>query len=45
MVRVLDKREESALLQILAREMDLSKFGIYLALRTGMRIGVATLLY
>ena len=39
MVRVLDKREESALLQILAREMDLSKFGIYLALRTGMRIG------
>lgn len=38
-VRVLDKREESALLQILAREMDLNKFGVYLALRTGMRIG------
>ena len=38
-VRVLDKKEESALLRILGEEMALDKFGIYLALRTGMRIG------
>lgn len=38
-VRVLEEKEEKALLQILAENMDLSKFGIYLALRTGMRIG------
>lgn len=37
--RVLNKKEESALLRILGDEMDLSKFGIYLAFRTGMRIG------
>ncbi|HBA51102.1 MAG TPA: site-specific integrase [Lachnospiraceae bacterium] len=37
--RVLNKKEESALLRILGEEMDLDKFGIYLALRTGMRIG------
>lgn len=37
--RVLDEKEESALVQILAREMDACKFGVYLALRTGMRIG------
>ncbi len=38
-VRVLEKEEESALLECLAREMDLCKFGVYIALRTGMRIG------
>ena len=37
--RVLNRKEESALLRNLGEEMDLSKFGIYLALRTGMRIG------
>ncbi len=37
--RVLDEKEESALVQLLAREMDACKFGVYLALRTGMRIG------
>ena len=37
--RILDEREEAALVQNLAREMDLCEFGIYLALRTGMRIG------
>lgn len=37
--RVLDEKEESALVQFLAREMDACKFGVYLALRTGMRIG------
>ena len=37
--RVLDEKEESALVQLLAREMDAYKFGVYLALRTGMRIG------
>ncbi len=37
--RVLDEKEESALVQLLARETDACKFGVYLALRTGMRIG------
>lgn len=37
--RVLDKREESALVLLLAQEMDSCNFGVYLALRTGMRIG------
>lgn len=37
--RVLDQKEESALALVLAQEMDPCKFGIYLALRTGMRIG------
>ncbi len=37
--RVLDEKEESALVQLLAQEMDACKFGVYLALRTGMRIG------
>nr|WP_300789823.1 site-specific integrase [uncultured Acetatifactor sp.] len=37
--RVLDEKEESALVQLLAQEMDVCKFGVYLALRTGMRIG------
>ena len=38
-VRVLDEGEESALLECLAEEMDLCKFGVYIALRTGMRLG------
>lgn len=38
-VRVLDEKEEEALTEILAQDMDFCKFGIYLALRTGMRIG------
>lgn len=37
--RVLDEREESALMSYLAEDMDLCKFGVYMALRTGMRIG------
>ena len=38
-VRVLDRTEEAVLLKCLAHEMDLYKFGVYLALRTGMRLG------
>lgn len=38
-VRVLDQTEENSLLKCLAHEMDLYKFGVYLALRTGMRLG------
>lgn len=37
--RVLSKREEEDLIHFLADEMDLCKFGVYLALRTGLRIG------
>lgn len=37
--RILDEKEEAALVRVLAQEMDSCKFGIYLALRTGMRIG------
>lgn len=37
--RVLSKREEEELIHFLADEMDLCKFGVYLALRTGLRIG------
>ena len=37
--RVLDKKEEAMLAMLLAQEMDSYKFGVYLALRTGMRIG------
>nr|WP_304710864.1 site-specific integrase [uncultured Acetatifactor sp.] len=37
--RVLDKKEEAMLAMLLAQEMDSCKFGVYLALRTGMRIG------
>ncbi len=37
--RVLDEKEESALVRLLAQETDACKFGVYLALRTGMRIG------
>lgn len=39
--RVLDKPEEELLIRYLAREMDLYKFGVYIALRTGLRIGEA----
>lgn len=38
-IRVLDEGEEQRLLLFLAEEMDLCKFGVYLALRTGLRIG------
>ena len=38
-VRVLNENEEEILMKCLAREMNLDKFGIYLSLRTGMRIG------
>ena len=38
-VRVLDRNEEKLLTLYLAREMDLCKFGVYIALRTGLRIG------
>lgn len=37
--RILDEKEEATLVQYLAQDMDSCKFGIYLALRTGMRIG------
>lgn len=38
-VRVLGKEEEMKLVRFLFHEMESCKFGIYLALRTGMRIG------
>lgn len=38
-IRVLDKAEEETLVLFLAEEMDLCKFGVYMALRTGLRIG------
>lgn len=38
-VRVLNGQEEKGLLLYLAKKMDLTKFGIYIALRTGLRIG------
>lgn len=38
-IRILDEGEEQRLMMFLAREMDLCKFGVYLALRTGIRIG------
>ena len=37
--RVLSEREEEKLILHLSQEMDLYKFGVYLALRTGLRIG------
>lgn len=37
--RVLDEHEETVLMDYLAEDMDLCKFGVYIALRTGMRIG------
>lgn len=38
-VRVLDEREEERFIKFLAKEMDIFKLGVYMALRTGMRIG------
>lgn len=38
-VRILDEREEEDFVKFLAEEMDIFKFGVYMALRTGMRIG------
>lgn len=38
-IRILDKQEELTLVLHLAKEMDTGKFAVYLALRTGMRIG------
>lgn len=38
-IRVLDEKEEKELMNLLAREMNPEKLGIYLSLRTGMRIG------
>lgn len=38
-VRILSRKEEVRLTQFLLHEMDTCKFGVYLALRTGMRIG------
>lgn len=38
-IRVLNEGEEKTLMRLLAREMDLCKFGVYMALRTGLRIG------
>lgn len=37
--RVLSEREEEELVLYLSKEMDLYKFGVYMALRTGLRIG------
>lgn len=38
-IRVLTEQEESELILYLAEEMNMGKFAVYLALRTGMRIG------
>lgn len=38
-IRILNEQEEKSLLVHLANQMDLYKFGIYAALRTGLRIG------
>lgn len=38
-IRVLDEKEEKVLMNLLAQEMNSEKLGIYLSLRTGMRIG------
>lgn len=38
-IRVLTEQEESTLVLYLAKEMNAGKFAVYLALRTGMRIG------
>lgn len=38
-IRILTEQEESELILYLAKEMNLGKFAVYLALRTGMRIG------
>lgn len=38
-VRILDEKEEKILVLFLAKEMDRCKLGVYMALRTGLRIG------
>ncbi|MCI8506281.1 MAG: site-specific integrase [Lachnospiraceae bacterium] len=38
-IRVLDREEEERLMRFLLREMDIYQLGVYLAARTGMRIG------
>lgn len=38
-IRVLDEQEEKRLIEFLLQEMDLCKLGVYMAIRTGMRIG------
>lgn len=38
-VRVMNEKEEEQLMRLLSMEMDSCKFGIYMSLRTGMRIG------
>lgn len=38
-IRVLNEEEERGLILCLADKMDLYKFGVYMALRTGLRIG------
>lgn len=38
-IRVLNECEEKTLIRYLAHKMDLYKFGVYVALRTGIRIG------
>lgn len=38
-VRVLNEQEEKRLILYLANRMDLCKFGVYMAFRTGLRIG------
>lgn len=39
MVRVLDKKEEAQLVNFLIDKMDLCRLGVYMAIRTGIRIG------
>lgn len=38
-IRILNEQEEKGLILYLADKMDLCKFGVYIALRTGLRIG------
>ncbi len=38
-IRILNEQEEKGLILYLADKMDLCKFGVYMALRTGLRVG------
>ena len=38
-MRVLDEKEEELFMRFLIKEMDICKFSVYMAMRTGMRIG------
>lgn len=38
-VRVLDRKEEEKLMRFLVKKMDLCRLGVYMAMRTGIRIG------